>query len=107
MCDTKRDMIFYRNNDTSQLEKPFRLEVLINNHVRKTVYQGGGAFIFSPLRITVDREHVRDRIMNVRLLPSPGRSFFAVWDALVSIHPFNQAPRRDPDAPVSRTLSGP
>lgn len=83
-CDTGRDQISFPGRSDVQLERPLWLEVSVNGKVLKTLYQGGGTFIVPPVRITVERDVPKHGKLKVRLLPSPGEAFFAVWDVMVS-----------------------
>ena len=96
LCRTGRDQVVVQDGGSVQLQKPFWLEVVVNGHVVKTLYQGGGTYIQSPVRVEIDRTIPRRGLLNVRLLPSPGDSFFAVWDVLVSDSP--DLPANGPDA---------
>lgn len=62
------------------------LEIIVNGHSLKTVYTGEGTFLLSPVKIEVDREFIFRRKLNVTLKPSPGETFFAVWDVYTSKH---------------------
>ena len=94
LCDTGRDQLVIPDHGRVQLQKPLWLEVIVNGHVLKTLYQGGGTYIQSPVRVTIDRVIPQRGRLEVRLLPSPGDSFFAVWDVLVS-----DSPDLEPDGP--------
>ncbi len=84
MCDTTRDQVTIPDSGNVQLRQPLWLEVIVNGRVVRTLYQGGGTYLQSPVRIAVDRELLRKRRLNVELRPSPGEAFFAIWDVVVS-----------------------
>jgi len=85
-CDTSRNMM--HRSGPSSLSKTHWLDVIVNGRVLTTLYQGGGNFIISPVRIIINREHAQDRRLKIRLVGSPGDAFFAIWDAFVLEQPY-------------------
>lgn len=57
------------------------LEILVNGKSLKTVYTGNGIFLNTPIVVIVDREYAFRRTLKVTLKPSPGETFFGIWDA--------------------------
>ena len=57
------------------------LEVLVNGKSIKTIYAGDGIYLNSPVVIAVDRENAMRRRLEITLRPSPGETFFGIWDA--------------------------
>ncbi len=78
------DLVTFQPGPRYNLLRVQWLEIQINGRVKKTIYFGGGSFFESPVRITIDREEMMDRIVHVYLRPSPGDDTFAIWDAFVS-----------------------
>ena len=78
------DLAAYRPRPNHELPRVAWLEILVNGHVRGMVYLGGRAFFQNPVVITVDREHMPDRRLEITLRPSPGQNLFAIWDAYTS-----------------------
>lgn len=86
-CEAGSDLIRYPGKMKGLLSRVQWLEVIVNGKVLKTLYQGGGVFIRSPVEVIVNREDMMDRILRIRLLPSPGSGFFAIWDVFASRRP--------------------
>ena len=81
------DLAVYRpreQKDAVAVRKIVWLEVLVNGNQVGLAYQGGSSFSSSPLRFKIPREHIPSRKMKVKLLPSPGNPYFAIWDSFVS-----------------------
>lgn len=78
------DLVAYRPLPNHELPRVGWLEVLVNGHRMKMIYLGGQAFYRNPVIVTLDREHMPDRRLEITLRPSPGQALFAVWDAYVS-----------------------
>jgi hypothetical protein len=80
------DLAAYRPRENHELPRVAWLEILVNDQELGMVYLGGNAFYRNPVVLTVDREHMPDRKLEITLRPSPGQSLFAIWDAYVSTH---------------------
>ncbi len=78
------DLVAYRPLANHELPRVGWLEIIVNGKVLEMQYLGGKAFYSNPVVVTVDREHMPDRTLNVTLRPSPGQGVFAIWDAYVS-----------------------
>lgn len=78
------DLVTYRPNGEYQFSKVRWMDVYGNGELLQTIYQGGGAFLESPIRIIIDREHARKGYVDIELRPSPGDGFWAIWDAFMS-----------------------
>ena len=59
------------------------LEISINGWPIQTIYRGGRKPCQSPVVLTIDREVIPDRSLDIWLSPSPN-GFFSIWDAFVS-----------------------
>ncbi|MCR9142672.1 MAG: hypothetical protein NXI24_10510 [bacterium] len=91
------DLVSFEPLENAVPRKVRWMEIFVNGHLLKTVHEGGGAFVQSPLVLLIEREHAVNRRLQVRLRPSPGDGFFAIWDAYVSRHApdFEDQPERD------------
>ena len=105
-CRTSDDMLYYRGTRDTGINKVHWLEIIVNGRVLKTLYQGGGTYLVSPIAVPVDREAAMGRSLKIRLLPSPGETYFAVWDAFVSRTPPTELRMTDPSGPVIRKSAG-
>lgn len=83
-CDTERNVVSFPMVKGSKFNRVRWLEVIVNNRPLGMIYQGDNLYIQSPLRLTVDREFLMRKSMHIQLIPSPGDTFFAIWDAYVS-----------------------
>lgn len=61
------------------------IEIFINGQLTRRLYTGPGVYLPSPMILTLEREHVPQRIVEVRLVSSPGEPVHALWDAFTSL----------------------
>lgn len=80
------DLVSFQPMENAVPRKVRWMEIFVNGHLLRTVHEGGGAFVQGPLALLIEREHAIHRRLRVRLRPSPGDGFFAIWDAYVSRH---------------------
>jgi hypothetical protein len=81
-CNQKKEHSSFSNK--AALMQGIRwLEILVNGKSLRTIYEGNGTFIHSPIVVVIDREHMTRRKLEITLRPSPGESLFGIWDAFV------------------------
>ncbi|MEQ9366271.1 MAG: hypothetical protein RIF32_18675 [Leptospirales bacterium] len=80
------DLVSFQPLENAVPRKVRWMEIFVNGHLLQTVHEGGGSFVTAPLVLLIEREHAIDRRLRIRLRPSPGDGFFAIWDAYVSRH---------------------
>lgn len=78
------DLVAFEPLENAVPQKVRWMEIFVNGHLLRTVHQGGGVFLKTPVVLLIEREHAINRRLRIRLRPSPGDGFFAIWDAYVS-----------------------